>query len=31
MKRGALDYVTKPYNLDELLLKVRPGRGKKKT
>jgi len=23
MKRGALDYVTKPYNLDELLLKVR--------
>jgi DNA-binding NtrC family response regulator len=23
MRRGALDYVTKPYNLDELLLKVR--------
>jgi len=23
MKRGALDYLTKPYNLDELLLKVR--------
>ena len=29
MKKGAYDYVTKPFNLDELLLKVRKIRDQK--